>query len=190
VADNWDKWAEKIQQQIDAATQAWNAAHANEDPIRIAWGYKNAEEEQREKAQPPYNRYLEGLANQNEWNFEICVLQGEQDTPDRAFISVDFSPPALLPRSAAELYNVLHHITQGVRLRLVPRESREEITITGLEFEVPFERITPRVWGFALHKLRVSYHQVHDYLFHDEGDDWWNDWFSDSEGDDQDDSDD
>jgi hypothetical protein len=181
LSSKWDKWAKTIQRNVDAANKAWNESHLGNPPIRIAWGHRNNKEARRERARSPAHRNLEGLINQEEWDFEINIAPGDSDVPDMAYISVDFEHPSILPRSPRELYNVLHHIQPGVRLNMVPRESHEEISIIGVEVGVALDCITPRVWGDALAELKISHHQLHDYLFHDEGNDWWADWFQDAE---------
>jgi hypothetical protein len=110
----------KMQKRVDQAIADHNRRYPGK--IRIAWGYRDKEEEEFEAATPVRWRTLRGLLSFDK-DFELSMsFCGDPDLPDMLELTTYLEEPKRLPLAARSLYNVLHACQPSVQLCLHPEE--------------------------------------------------------------------
>jgi hypothetical protein len=195
VIANRGKWPARAIAKVQQAVDEWQQTFPDYQVFpRIAWGFANKEEEEKEAKLPRKKRLAEALLDFNDHTFEIALQRIGPDSPDWCYIDTHFSSwpefetdelPDLPLGDARKLFNVLNDLMPGVQLIPVPivadpeeagsdpEEAEDLISVLGVRTFMPVEALSARVLANVLSNLEISAQAVWNWLALDQGDDEW-----------------
>lgn len=182
---------QRMQDRLDQAIAEYNVTEANPDcRLRIVWGERNAELEQKRRSAPPGKRWKAALltfARRESWYIGAEVFPGRCCAGSNAccLLFADFNTGVALPRDSRPLFNILRALDYGVSLNISPESlaigggvrdpANPEIVLWGVVLGLALERLNGLVLRQALTSLLQSANAVERIIAGkgDDGDDAW-----------------
>src|SRR4051812_388201 len=102
-------WAKEAVKTVDEAIRGFNSANPDKSPIRIVWGFRDRETEDRERAQPHEDQLQHGLISWDDDDIEILIQNRDRPAVSLAvgLLTIYFNEQFVLPHDSPTLYNVL-----------------------------------------------------------------------------------